>query len=363
MRASKLIAVAAAAGGLLAGPAVARATTVVTPGAGGTLTFTDGEGGTGSNGVMLRTSAVEPSRLYIFKSAAIHFADPDSLELSGTELGCVDGSPLLIVCDSPLIDLIDVRLGDGADSVDTRGVSRVGDQFPDDPPVEGPAAIRVNLGAGDDRFDGGPLREEIRDGTGGDLIAAGGGFDLIVQPDSADPGTDDRGDRLDPGTGTDVISYAGRRQGQGVGVALDGSSGDGAPGENDIVWPGEVVELLGTNYADTLTGTEGTDILDGRAGDDVIDGRSGDDTLAGGPGEDTITGGAGVDVVTADLASGGYDDTIRTDDGEADGRVVCGRGADTVVADPDLLDGLLEPIGGFPLPIPLPRSTGSAARA
>ena len=67
-------------------------------------------------------------------------------------------------------------------------------------------------------------------------------------------------------------------------VSLDANGDDGAPGENDIVWPGGVVDVYGTPYADTLTGTDRRDILEGRNGADVIEGRGGDDTLLGSAG-------------------------------------------------------------------------------
>ena len=147
----------------------------------------------------MRTSAVAPYQLFILKSAPGDFADPDSLQLAGPGLGCVDDSPLLIVCDSAQINLIEMSLIGHADSVDTSGVARLGGLLPPPPDVAGPAAIEVNLGTDDDRFVGGPLREEVRDGLGSDIVAMGGGADTIVQPAAADPAADDARRPAGPG--------------------------------------------------------------------------------------------------------------------------------------------------------------------
>ena len=317
-RSRRLAATAVMAACLLGPPAAAHAATTVTPEAGGTLRIA---GDDGVNAVALRNADFEPYRLYIYDEAPSDFPDPDGLELAATALGCVDGTPIVIVCDADRITRIELDLGDGRDYVDVTGLTHGGD-------------VAADMGPGDDVFTGGPLREQVSDGRGADRVSA----DTIVQPDVGDPATQDGGDVLEGGT----VSYAARHRDVGVTVTLDHAAGDGAPGENDDVG---ATGVNGTPYADTLTGSAGADALDGRGGDDTIDGGAGDDTLTGGTGGDTITGGDGVDGVSADPTGSAGDDTLHMEDGQADGRVVCGRGADTVTADPDVLDSLLEPLG------------------
>jgi Ca2+-binding RTX toxin-like protein len=72
-----------------------------------------------------------------------------------------------------------------------------------------------------------------------------------------------------------------------------------------------------TNGADTLFGTAGVDSIDGLAGNDTIYGLGGADTLTGGAGSDILIGGAGDDVYFVDATA----DVVEELDGE---------GADTV---------------------------------
>ena len=148
-----------------------------------------------------------------------------------TALGCVDGSPLLIICDAAQITRIELDLGDGRDYVDASELTLPG------------ADVDADLGPGDDFFTGGPLREQVSDGRGTDRVSA----DSIVQPDVADPATMDGGDVLEGGT----ISYAARRRDVGVTVTLDDAADDGAPGELDRV---KGTGVNGTQYADIAHG-------------------------------------------------------------------------------------------------------------
>lgn len=311
-----MLAAVAVATACLVVPAAASATTVVTPDASGHLTIT---GGAEVNAVALRNGGVDPFQLYIAAEAPTDFPDPDGLQLAGSGLGCVDGSPVLIVCDSTAVTGIDLALGDGRDLIDASELSHLG------------GTITADLGAGDDVFTGGPLPEQVRDGRGTDVVGA----DTIVQADVSDPATMDAGDVLDG-----AVSYASRHHDTGVTVTLDDTADDGAPGEQDRVRG----SVSGTPYADVLTGSAGADTIDGRGGDDVIDGGAGDDTLLGGTGGDTITGGDGIDTVTADPAGTAGDDVVHVEDAQPDGAVSCGRGNDAVSADLEEVDGQVEPL-------------------
>jgi hypothetical protein len=79
--------------------------------------------------------------------------------------------------------------------------------------------------------------------------------------------------------------------------------------------------LVGGGGRDILAGGDGLDRLYGEAGRDRLYGGAGDDVLAGGPGRDRISGDAGADSLIADDDSGARD------------LVMCGSGADLILAD------------------------------
>lgn len=56
--------------------------------------------------------------------------------------------------------------------------------------------------------------------------------------------------------------------------------------------------VIGTNFADTITGNSGNNLLNG---------RSGSDTLTGGVGNDTLVGGSGADKFVFNNLAGGID--------------------------------------------------------
>ena len=60
---------------------------------------------------------------------------------------------------------------------------------------------------------------------------------------------------------------------------------------------GVLVNLVGTDSADTITGTSGPDGILGRGGNDTINGAGGNDGICGGPGNDRLSGGPGNDVL------------------------------------------------------------------
>ena len=88
-------------------------------------------------------------------------------------------------------------------------------------------------------------------------------------------------------------------------------------------------ELRGTSGADVICGRGGDDRIYGGAGSDRITGDRGRDVIDGGPGDDTIFGNLGDDVIDG----GPGDDRINVVGGGRD-IVRCGRGIDSVHADP-----------------------------
>lgn len=128
------------------------------------------------------------------------------------------------------------------------------------------------------------VREQLRGGTGDDLILGGAGDDLL------DGGQG--GDTLFAGAGNDTL--------------LGGAGGD---------------QLSGGDGEDNLDGGEGDDSLYGNAGNDSLNGGVGIDRLEGGQGTDALYGGAGNDV----LDGGAGDDYLQG--GEGSDRYLFGRGS------------------------------------
>ncbi len=149
-----------------------------------------------------------------------------------------------------------------------------------------PARLRVELGAGDDRFG---VLNRLSFATGEVVVDGGPGADGLTGDHTAD-----RDETLLGGPGDDRID------------AMGGS--------------------------DVLDGGSGNDRLDGRAGADVVLGGDGDDELAGdgqaAPGADRIDGGAGSDILKdytqadvdvhppADISLDGLANDGRPDEGD-----------------------------------------------
>ena len=140
-----------------------------------------------------------------------------------------------------------------------------------------------------DQIGGSAIANVINGGGGDDFISGGGGADS-----------------LNGGAGIDTASYGGSSAGVNVnlgtlsfvfgsGFIQTGGTGTGGDAQGDTLSGFE--NLLGSNFADTLTGNAGANRLDGGAGGDTLNGGGGNDTLVGGTGVglDVLTGGAGAD--------------------------------------------------------------------
>lgn len=224
-----------------------------------------------------------------------------------------------------------------------------------------PGADVVCAGAGDDRVTGLGGDDVLIGGEGDDVLLGGDGHDLLqggwgadVLDGGADSGRSEGGQgddrfmtgaepdgahQLLGGPGRDVADY-GARTGP-VTVTLDGTGGDGAPGEGDSVgvpapWSAspDIEEVVGGH------------------GDDVLTGAGWDETLVGGPGADLLRG------------AGGRDTLRGTDGVEGNDRLDGGEGHDTCSA--DTLDTLSscndpDPRPTFPVPPPTPSTSPSPA--
>ena len=218
-----------------------------------------------------------------------------------------------------------------------------GDTTIDVPPDAG-RYIRVELGDGEDRFNGpsvaadfalglGAGNDVARTGPGDDTIAGGGGDDSIRSEAGDDVvGSGSGDDTVISGAGDDEVSSAdgndsvdggdGRdllNGGAGDDVLLGGAGRDALRGEDGLDYLfGDVGRdtLFGGADYDILTGADGRDVLYGEGGDDRLNGGTGDDFLDGGDGDDRIFGDGGFDLLIGrdgnDILRGGdEDDTLH----------------------------------------------------
>jgi parallel beta-helix repeat protein len=258
--------------------------------------------------------------------------------------------------------------GLGADTLSgDRGNDRIdggdGDDFasggPDDDVIYGGAGLDVLHGDdGDDYLDGGDDRDTLSGGSGEDYLFAGAGIGDALSGDAGDDylvGSDDGadsdpdffdavffGDRLDGGTGDDVIFALGGADyvlggddddridtGLGADYVLAGLGDDwvfAGHGSGDLVFGGAGDDVLyGSHFgADTLDGEAGRDRLYGQGGTDTLNGGADDDFLDGGADADTLDGGDGHDELLGGggagdhLRGGAGDDILRGSDDGAD---------------------------------------------
>lgn len=213
---------------------------------------------------------------------------------------------------------------------------------------------------GDDDFDGGPGNDKLEGAAGADVLRGGDGNDTL----RGDNMGTRYADVLDGGAGNDVVDDwmpdGDPALSEPAVISLNGAADDGFAGEGDNVTNAEqikvatgvlftgddapnVVVATEVGSPSTLNGLGGNDLLSGTDRADTLDGGAGDDELNGGYGNDTVTGGAGKDTINADrpgrcnelhcdISPGSAADTVFARDGEADS-ITCGPGTDRVVAD------------------------------
>ena len=228
------------------------------------------------------------------------------------------------------VEAISVDAGDGDDHV-TGGGFTTGNT----------GQVSVTGGAGDD-FVFGKGSDEVRGGTGNDLLSDFGAADQV----------------LDGEAGTDTYAFDFTPAGQ---VGLDLTPLDGglvaqlAGGAGEFyAWSSIEAVELGMNAGDNevnLFAFHGSSQVFGAGGNDTLTGGPLRDDLFGGPGDDTIEGGGGADSVQA----GDGADLLRMADSVAD-TVDCGRDIDSVVADPSDALSFCETVEIPPQP-PVPDTT------
>ena len=164
------------------------------------------------------------------------------------------------------------------------------------------------------------------DGVGGFEVLVGGRGDDVLRGSAHD-------DTIDGGAGGDVLRGRGGDDALFGGTGADrlaGNAGDdrlyGDPGQGDDYYT-PIIRLL----PDRLDGGSGDDVLSDSGGRNTYVGGSGADVLEGGAGPDLMLGGAGPDRVLArgggrdDVRCGSGRDVARTD--RRDARRACERGA------------------------------------
>jgi len=149
------------------------------------------------------------------------------------------------------------------------------------------------------------LSDQMSGAAGNDTLLGLGGNDTL------DGGGDDDtlegglgNDVMNGGEGTDTASYANATAGVKVKLATLGSQNTGGAGSDTL---SSFENLIGSNFADTLTGDGNDNELFGGAGDDSLVGGAGIDTMDGGEGNDTYT--IDNDIIH-DTGSGGMDVAI-----------------------------------------------------
>ncbi|WP_323783899.1 hypothetical protein [Thalassovita sp.] len=118
---------------------------------------------------------------------------------------------------------------------------------------------------GDDRLEGGSGENELDGGAGADALIGTGG--------------------------TSFAAYRSSASGLIVNLNSTGENTGDAVGDTYT----NILNVIGSNFADEISGTNGNNILNGFGGDDNLDGDDGNDTLFGEAGDDTLVGGDGDD--------------------------------------------------------------------
>jgi Ca2+-binding RTX toxin-like protein len=154
------------------------------------------------------------------------------------------------------------------------------------PVVQGPGTFTGTAGA--DTLNGSNFDDTLNGLAGNDVLHGLAGNDMLMGGAG--------NDLIDGGTGIDTASYADATSGVKVSLAVTGAQSTGGSGSDTLVG---IENLLGSNYADTLTGDAGANRLNGGAGGDTLTGGAGADTFV----FDVLTTSANKDTIK-DFVSG-----------------------------------------------------------
>lgn len=213
------------------------------------------------------------------------------------------GSSTTANADSFIIDDIGSTTGRSynveADEVFFRLSNGVGDQLPTVANYTGLERMTLNAGNGADRIQLAPIplshRLAVNAAGGRDVVSFN--LDNVQQLSGLIS--------VNGGADSDWLDYSGTAFGVTVNLATGFARGAGG----GIVG---IENVIGSDFADTLTGDTNDNILSGLGGDDVLTGSNGRDVLVGGDGADSVIGGQDDDIVIGDnLASQSDTDTLQ----------------------------------------------------
>src|SRR4051812_23461536 len=142
----------------------------------------------------------------------------------------------------------------------------------------------INGNIGDDNLIGGDGNDTIHGGAGKDYLSGGSGNDWLMPGAGLNV--------VDGGDGNDTVDYSDSTAGVEVDLSFLGDRAAASGGyQGDVI--GGVENVVGSNFADSLTGDAGNNSLTGNGGNDRLIGLGGDDRLTGGTGTDTFVFGTG----------------------------------------------------------------------
>ena len=209
----------------------------------------------------------------------------------------------------------------------------------DDIMIGGNFADQFDGQGGDDNLVGSAGNDTLSGGTGSDTLSGNSGDDNLLGGAGNDLLKGAGGnDTFNGGADSDTADYL--PSSGGITADLQGGTVTGQ-GDDTLT---AVENVIGSEFADSLSGDSGANHLRGERGDDVLLGLGGDDVLWGGIGDDTIEGGTGDDYLEGDhgndtLSGGDGDDYL---DGQLDQDSLSGgAGNDTLDGSfgNDLLEG------------------------
>jgi Ca2+-binding RTX toxin-like protein len=131
---------------------------------------------------------------------------------------------------------------------------------------------------------GSDYNDVLSGGRGDNLLIGGEGNDSLSGhwgDDTIEGG--EGGDYIDGQRDDDTASYSTSHAGVNVNLGAGTASGGDAEGDTLV----SIENLIGSDWADTLTGDDGDNSIFGGEGDDLLNGGDGGDTLDGGMGNDT----------------------------------------------------------------------------
>ena len=144
-------------------------------------------------------------------------------------------------------------------------------------------------GAGNDTIIGNNAGDLIYGGQGNDIITGGTGNDAIEGMGGADT--------LNGGGGINTVFYTDSTTGATINLAT-GTDSTGSTLSNFL-------NIIGSNYGDTMIGNSGANVITGGSGNNTIEGMGGADTLNGGVGgTNTVSYAWSTTGVTANLTTG-----------------------------------------------------------